>query len=222
VRSFEDSFTHDLDSFPAVETTDLEKMHPEVKNISRWRQTLHYPLDAPQDDVDLLSPEPEIKIEDNTEEMPKFHVYRDLMFKNPAYEWLVACLRREFYLAPAEPNSMEVIREKILSCLLSTKTTHRISRKRSPEPYKVTFEVEWDPVAFVKEQEYTEEPGRAIEMAITLTGSAEDAQALTCVQYLCQTWPSTGGHIMQLIKDVVRDRLNHRHRCKFLKSKSSA
>ena len=220
MRSFEDSFTYNEESFPAAETTDLEKMLSKVK-ISRQRQTLHYPLDPLQDDVDLLAPGPEIKIEDNTEEMPQFLVYRDFIFENPAYEWLVACLRREFYLAPAEPNSMEVIREKILSCLLSTKTTHSISRKRSPEPYKVTFEVEWDPVAFVKEQEYTGEPGRAIEMAITLTGSAEDAQALTCVQYLRQTWPSTGGHIMQLIKDVVRDRLSHRHRCKFLKSKAS-
>ncbi|KAF3314749.1 hypothetical protein TWF173_004559 [Orbilia oligospora] len=32
---------------------------------------------------------------------------------------------------------------------------------------------------------------------------AEDAQALTCVEYLCQTWPSTGKYIIELVKDVI-------------------
>ena len=115
------------------------------------------------------------------------------------------------FLAPAEPNYMEAIREKILQFLLTTETAHKISRKRSPEPYKVTFEVNWDPLTFVKEQEYGEEPSRAIETAITLTGSAKDAQALTCAQYMYQTWPSTGGHIIEVVKDVIRDGPGHRH-----------
>jgi hypothetical protein len=51
----------------------------------------------------------------------------------------------------------------------------------------VTFGIEWDPLAFVKEQEYREKPDEAVEIAITLTGPAKDAQALTCAQYLCQT-----------------------------------
>ena len=73
----------------------------------------------------------------------------------------------------------------MLYFLQSAKTTHKISRKRSLEGYKVIFEVEWYPLAFVKEQEYREELGRAIETAITLTGYAQDTQALTCAQYLC-------------------------------------
>jgi hypothetical protein len=67
--------------------------------------------------------------------------------------------------------------------------SHKVSRKKSVEAYKITFEIEWDPLAFIKEQEYREEPGEAIERAITLTGYAKDAQALTCAQYLRQTWP---------------------------------
>jgi hypothetical protein len=104
-------------------------------------------------------------------------------------------------------NSMEAIRQKIISSL-----PHEV---KSTEAHKVTFVIEWDPLAFVKEQEYREEPDEAIEKAITLTGSAKDAQALTCAQYLCQTWPSTGEHTTRLVKDVLRSGPGHRHKCKF-------
>lgn len=78
----------------------------------------------------------------------------------------------------------------------------------------MTFRMEWDPLAFIKEQEYSEELDETMETAITLTGSARDAQALTCAQYLRQTWPSAAEHIIRLIKDVVRNRPGHRQECK--------
>jgi hypothetical protein len=149
--------------------------------------------------------------EDGEANMPELLAYRDFIYKSPAYEWLLASLRREFLLAPVEPNSMEAIRRKIIHFLPSS---HKVSRKKSAEAYKMTFEIEWDPLAFVKEQEYREEPGEAVERAITLTGSAKDAQALTCAQYLCQTWPLAGEHTVRLVKDVVRSGPGHRHTCK--------
>lgn len=155
--------------------------------------------------------------EENEEEnaetnMPGLLAYRDFVFKAPAYEWLIASLRRECLLALAEPNTMEAIRRKIISSLPSS---HEVSRKKSAETYKMTFGVEWDPLAFVKEQGYREEPDEAVEIVITLTGSAKDAQALTCAQYLCQTWPSAGEHTIRLVKDVLRSGPRHRHTCKF-------
>ena len=102
-----------------------------------------------------------------------------------------------------EPNSREAIRLKIISSLPPAKA------------YKMTFRIDWDPLAFVKEQEYREEPDEAIPIAITLTGSAKYAQALTCTQYLCQTWPPAGEHTIRLVKDVLRSGPEHRHTCKF-------
>lgn len=63
--------------------------------------------------------------------------------------------------------------------------------------------VSWDPVAFLREEEYIEKPEDAIERAITLTGSTVSAQALTCGGYLRQTWPSTRDQILDLIKSLV-------------------
>jgi hypothetical protein len=138
-------------------------------------------------------------------------IYRDFIFQAPAYQWLLGSLRREFLLHHAQPNCMNAIRRNILNYL---PPSNKVSRKKSSETYKVTFEVEWDPLEFVKEQLYEEEPDEAIEIAITLTGSINDAQALTCTQYLHQTWPSSGYHIMKLVKDVVRAGLGIRNTCK--------
>ena len=141
---------------------------------------------------------------------PEHRVYRDLIFQVPAYEWLLTTLRREFRLTPAEPNIMEIIRREIIHSLPSS---HKVSRKRPAEAYKVVFTLDWDPLAFIIEQEYEEEPDEAIEIAITLTGSTKDAQALTCTQYMCQTWQSTGQQTIQLIKDVVRSGPGCQHIC---------
>jgi hypothetical protein len=169
--------------------------------------------EASVDDLMNLDSNEEAKEEGNEEtNMPGLSAYRDFIFKAPAYEWLIASLRRECLLTLAELNSMEAIRREIISSLPSS---HEVSRKKSAEAYKMTFGIEWDPLAFVKEQEYREEPDEAVEIAITLTGSAKDAQALTCAQYLRQTWPSAGEHTIRLVKDVLRSGPGHRHTCKF-------
>jgi hypothetical protein len=75
--------------------------------------------------------------EENEEiNMPELLAYRNFIFKNPAYGWLLVSLRREFLLAPVELNSMEAIRRGIVYPL---PTSHKISRKQSAEAYKITF-----------------------------------------------------------------------------------
>lgn len=181
--------------------------------MSNWYQNLEHPVDdeppgsetTVDDLMDLDS------YEDEEVNMPEILAYRNFIFKLPAYKWLLANLRREFLLAAPEPNYMEAIRQKIIQCLPSSRI---VSRRRSAETYKVMFEVEWDPLIFFREQGYKEEPGEAIERAITLTGSTKDAQALTCAQYLRQTWPIAAEHTMKLIKDVVRSEPGCQLTCK--------
>ena len=57
----------------------------------------------------------------------------------------------------------------------------------------------------VKDQGYAETVDHAIKDAITITGSLEDAQALTTEQYLMQTWPYSGADIIRLVTKVVMD-----------------
>ncbi|KAJ5525503.1 hypothetical protein N7494_012153 [Penicillium frequentans] len=64
--------------------------------------------------------------------------------------------------------------------------------------------MDWDPVTFLQEQQYLESPEIAIGQAIVLTGSAVMVQALTCSEYLQQTWPSSGMKILELIQELIR------------------
>jgi hypothetical protein len=183
----------------------IRNWHPEDGDISDFD---NYDFNVTSADTD----------EDEEVDMPELLVYRAFIAKAPAYEWLLASLRREFLLGPAEPNLMEDIKQKILHFLPSS---HNVSRKKSADAYKMTFELEFDPITFIKEQAYSEEPDKAVERAITLTGYANDVQALTCGQYLYQTWPTTGEHIIKLVKTAVRSGTGHRHTCKSFCLKSS-
>lgn len=147
---------------------------------------------------------------DDTEPTPDAGLYRDFIVRTPAYSWLIASLQREATLTRAAPDLMENIKEEVLGALSSP---HRVSRNALSQQYKATFELAWDPLSFVREQQYTETPEEALESAITLTGAANDAQAMTTREYLCQTWPATGKHLMQLVTDVVRNSTNYYVAC---------
>jgi hypothetical protein len=133
-------------------------------------------------------------------ELPGLAAYWSLIRGSPAYSWFLDNIRRECTLLAPEPNIIGEIRNAILNALPSSP---KISRRKPAEIFNVGFMVDWDPVAFLREEEYTEKPEDAIERAITLTGSTVSAQALTCGGYLRQTWPSTGEQILYLIKSLV-------------------
>ncbi|KAL6819261.1 hypothetical protein V8C40DRAFT_281571 [Trichoderma camerunense] len=146
---------------------------------------------------DLIDPDHE---EDGEESIPDLVAYRNLISGSPAYSWLLGILRRESLLEAKCSKSMKDINQKIVSSLPHIRN---ISKARSSERFQMTFLINWDPANFLEEQQYEESPDEAIEKAITLTGSAKNAQALTTLQYLHQTWPTTGEHVLQLVKDVM-------------------
>lgn len=139
--------------------------------------------------------------------------YKDFIFATPAYQWFLANLQRELYLEPTAKIDMETVANEIRRRVCSLPSVRYLSRSKTPETCTMAFEIEWNPLAFVKEQDYPQEPHEAIEIAITLTGGTRDAQALTSGQYLRQTWPINGEYTMKLVKDVMLGLLGSRHSC---------
>ncbi|KAK0646785.1 hypothetical protein B0T16DRAFT_493694 [Cercophora newfieldiana] len=129
-------------------------------------------------------------------------VYRDFLLGAPAYHWLQEMVRREVNLDFSRADAFHKVRNEIARAL-ETPGTRKISRKSSPESCSARFHVEWQPLGFLEQQAYSETNVDAIQRAITLTGDVDDAQALTCRQYLCQTWPSTGELMLDILKAVV-------------------
>ncbi|RFU74661.1 pfs domain-containing [Trichoderma arundinaceum] len=139
---------------------------------------------------------------------PLSAIYRHFILTSEAYEWLLRRLRREAHSTFVETNIMGAIGHEITECL---QRSRKIKRKEPPVVYKTIFEVDWDILTFLKKQQYSDEPSVAIERALTLTGSYQDAQVVTCLQYVNQTWPITGDRILQLIKDVIHGKYGYRY-----------
>src|SRR5436309_1315620 len=94
------------------------------KNLEESEDVIH------EASVDLVNQDSNEEVEEGESEeviMPQLLAYRDFISKSPAYEWLLASLRKEFLLAPAEPNSMEAIRQEIIKSLPSS---HIVSRRK--------------------------------------------------------------------------------------------
>ncbi|KAK4448373.1 hypothetical protein QBC34DRAFT_327770 [Podospora aff. communis PSN243] len=134
--------------------------------------------------------------------LPDKRGYREVVFGAPAYKTLVARLKRRAKLTQlAETDAMMSIRRRILREL---PYEWHISRRSESERYTMTLRVAWNPQSFFQDQ--YQESGAAAELVprvITLTGSADDAQALPCSDYLCQTWPTTGPHVLNAVKRSV-------------------
>ncbi|KAK3991528.1 hypothetical protein QBC44DRAFT_236762 [Cladorrhinum sp. PSN332] len=133
-------------------------------------------------------------------DLPRLEEYRSFLFDDAGYHWLIDQLRRELHLCRPDHDLMEEIREKILGAM---PTATHISTKVSSQTHRVVFEVDWDPLEFFEQQECEEANHLALPKAITLTGSDSDIQALSCSEYLTQTWPRSGKHTVELLQRLL-------------------
>ncbi|KAK0645260.1 hypothetical protein DIS24_g8055 [Lasiodiplodia hormozganensis] len=70
--------------------------------------------------------------------------------------------------------------------------------------FDARFEIEWDLLGFLRRQKYDAALEIAVERAITLTGSAKNAQAMTCLDYMSQTWPVIGEEIVKVLQKALK------------------
>jgi hypothetical protein len=133
--------------------------------------------------------------------MPELKTYRDCIVGSPAYEWLLSDLQKQCLITPSNPNLMSEVSKAIMRAL----PAQPHFRRREPVlPYKMTYTVDWDLVSFLEDQEYSIGNSQALPLVVTVTGSREAAQALTCTQYLHQTWPSSGESVLKLFQTLLR------------------
>jgi hypothetical protein len=170
--------------------------------------------DAPKD-----TPSDQAIEEDVTTKELGFNSFRNFIFRSPAYEWLVTTLHQQFLITAATEDALENFATRILSSLAPIR---ELGGKSTRDPYSVVFCADWEPLAFVIEQEYSDEPGYAIEQAITITGSITDAQALTCKDYMGQLWPQTGEPFLDLVKKLITETYTLRNNNECSKGKASS
>ncbi|KAK8875138.1 Pfs domain protein [Apiospora arundinis] len=159
----------------------------------------------PPDTVAFGDPDQtEIENEDGNDDV-QVAKYREIVAESAAFRWLQCRLNREIDMDSSKANVMHAISSKIRETLHSAPESRLISRHRGPRVFETTFASTWDPLAFVRGQEYVEEPGDALARAIVLVQGVDgNTQALSCSEYLSRTWHMCGEDLMSLIKQVVQ------------------
>ncbi|KAI0104994.1 hypothetical protein GGR51DRAFT_200467 [Nemania sp. FL0031] len=140
---------------------------------------------------------------DNDEGDADENNYRHFLMNTPAYQWLISEIGKEGRLLRADHDIMEDVKAIVLQCLPSPSDGAPLQR------HKGTFELQWDPLLFFKEQRFKGNLTDVFGGAITITGSGSDAQALTVRDYLSQTWPTTCESILQLVANTIHNTTNY-------------
>jgi hypothetical protein len=131
---------------------------------------------------------------------PIYQEVRSFLLGGSAYQWLIENARTSALLTERKGTILEEIACKIDATLSSLRTT----KSRTAQVFQARFEMDWDLLTFLRGQDYDSTLEVAVEQAITITGSGSNAQALSCVDYMRQTWPSTGREIVHALQKALR------------------
>lgn len=135
--------------------------------------------------------------------LPKYH---KVIFDSQAYKWFLSSIRKEVSLK-WEGSDPRILTESLRWELLGKLPTETISRCHFPSSHDVTFILGWDESMELRLQRedvhLSAWPAQSFSSFITLTGSPEEAQALTITQYMDQTWPTNGLQMLNAIKEAI-------------------
>jgi hypothetical protein len=153
----------------------------------------------------------------------RFSLGHTVLRKSEAYAWLISAVQRNRKMNSNLPCRMKTHREWLLGMLErmthQEQTKHqKISRRRKPDLFTVKYELSWDLIGFLQEQEYVDNSLHSIiGRVITLTGNEHFVQALPCKAYMEQMWPSTSVQFLQLLEHLVEIPAEP-HECKLVSS----
>lgn len=155
-------------------------------------------IDEDEDDEDEED-EDEVYEEANP---PELEQYLAVITASAAYDWLLSKLRQELlFHVSGDLDARDMISKEVLSQPIF----RQVSRKLGPPRCEVLYETDWNPLAFFQMQDYHEEDyhyseAEAFSRVLTLTGVPNEAEGLSCGEYLCQTWPQTGRAFLELME----------------------
>lgn len=165
------------------------------------------PGEKPDDMVPLEALEGDVEEKD----YPLFSEAYTFVTKSNAFRWLLGKVQTAVTLTRREETVMDEMTELILANPISPRA--KIRRLFPQTQYILGFISEWSPLDFLKEQYCDNGEDITLGKVITLNGSAVDAQAVTCSQYMHQMWPSTGDETMRGLEAAISREQSHTSKC---------
>ena len=173
-----------------LSTRSEDGMSPAEK-IALWN-TAEHPDFPPE-------PAPVDQQLDRVQVPPRYQEVRSFLIDGPAYQWLLENARSSALLTERKGTILEEVTRMIDAKLSSMRT----SKTQRSQVFQANFNMDWDLPNFLRDQEYNTTLEIAVERAITITGSSSNAQALSCMDYVCQTWPSSGREVVRVLQKAL-------------------
>ncbi|KIL85182.1 hypothetical protein FAVG1_11611 [Fusarium avenaceum] len=129
--------------------------------------------------------------------------YRSFIKKSEAYHWLLNKIRQYGQLDFQNAEAMLEIGSKIQSQLRAQGPLRKMSSRKPLSLVKMMFNLEWDPVRFMKDAGIAFLFEQQFPRLLCLTGWWNEAQALTVADYTSQTWPRSGQALISLLQDFL-------------------
>lgn len=136
---------------------------------------------------------------EEVEILSRYQEVCSFLLHGPAYRWLIENAQSSALLTNRKGTVLETISHAMAE-MLSMKNPDSLQY----QIFQVNFDMDWDVVTFLRSQEYGTTLEIAIERAITVTGSASNVQALSCIDYMCQTWPSSGREMIRALQRALK------------------
>ncbi|KAL2201754.1 hypothetical protein CC79DRAFT_1402082 [Sarocladium strictum] len=139
--------------------------------------------------------------------------YQEILKSSTALAWLRSHILQQSFLSGAEPSSSNNIRQTIRKTLRTPSLPNaqssaqpiKVSRKLNPQVYTATFHLDWNPIQFTQQELSQTNPGATFAQVITISGTDNILQALSCEEYVAQVWPQSGPSLLQLLQDLIDD-----------------
>ncbi|KAH6968063.1 hypothetical protein DER45DRAFT_477375 [Fusarium avenaceum] len=129
--------------------------------------------------------------------------YRSFIKKSEAYHWLLNKIRQYDQLDFQNAEAMLEIGSKIRSKLRAQEPLRKMSSRKPLSLVKMTFNLDWDPIRFMKDAGIGFLFDQQFPNVLCLTGSWNEAQALTVAEYTSQTWPKSGQALISLLQELL-------------------
>ncbi len=147
---------------------------------------------------DLIPIEEQIIQEDLPQpEAREVSAARSFLLESESFQSLLGKMRVAVLTTISRDTALQAITDTVSSRLTS------LVPPGYSDVQNAVFKVAWNPLSFFEDQEYPDSGVGTLERVITINGSICDAQALTCFQYMEQTWPTTGVELLRVLDSAI-------------------
>jgi len=179
---------------------ESDALSPSEK-VALWDTEIAEFADFPKDEI--------VEEKELDDLLSSFSSHQNFLRQSQEYQWLLGKIRANVMLLQKDRDVMSAISNEINAAF------DRLKNKGSQSPapvYTVSFDIKIGIGPFL-DRYYANDSYRDVGSVITLTGSAVNAQAVTCRQYLQQTWPISGIKTLDALERSRTSQSSRPYRC---------